>query len=191
MNWIQDVWKEILSVLCSWPQINTWTITQTKAEPESYTSGESGFESAEESLAPETTGQKESLSLWTKSVEEEPYLETKTTDDPSVSLSFWTEPRPPLNLYSPIENLFASLLDLNQPLLQQNPPNIMATTPTTNGSKELNLNKPDTFNKDQEKFRKLLQHVKHQEKPRLLILHHRSKNGLKRAQSCTIMHKYT
>jgi hypothetical protein len=52
-----------------------------KADPETVTSGESGFESAEESLAPKTN-------------------------------KLWTKPRPP-NLFTLIENLFASIIDLN------------------------------------------------------------------------------
>jgi hypothetical protein len=52
------------------------------------TSGESGFKSAEESLALKTEGQRESPDLQTKPVEEEPHLETKTKDDPLSYLSF-------------------------------------------------------------------------------------------------------
>jgi hypothetical protein len=61
------------------------------------------------------------------------------------------------NPYMPIKNLFASIIDLNRPLPQQNPLNTMAQP--ANGLKELNLNKPDTFNGDWEKFRKFLQDV--------------------------------
>jgi hypothetical protein len=76
-------------------------LPERKAESETYISGESSFKTAEESLAPEMTGEKESLSPQTESVEEESYLETETTDNPLASSSFWTKLRPPLNPYLP------------------------------------------------------------------------------------------
>jgi hypothetical protein len=134
------------------------TSPKQKADPETVTSEESGFESAEESLAPKTKGWRESPDPQTKLVEEEPHLGTETNDDPLAYSSFWTKPRPPQNPYTPIKNLFASIIDLNQPQTQQIPPN--TTAQPTNGLKELNLNKPNTFDRDQEKFRKFLQNVK-------------------------------
>jgi hypothetical protein len=62
-----------------------------------------------------------------------------------------------MNLYTPIKDLFASIIDLNWPLPQQNPSNTMAQP--ANRSKKLNLNKPETFDGDREKFRKFLQDV--------------------------------
>jgi Domain of unknown function (DUF4939) len=53
--------------------------------------------------------------------------------------------------------MFASIINLNQSQTQQILLNTMAQP--ANSSKELNLNKPDTFDGDQEKFRKFLQDV--------------------------------
>jgi hypothetical protein len=103
---------------------------EQKADPETVTSGESGFESAEESLTLETKERRESPDSWTELVEGEPHLGTETKEtkeDPLSYSSFWTEPRPP-NPFTPIKNLFASIIDLNQPQTQpqQNSINVMA-----------------------------------------------------------------
>ena len=93
-------------------------------------------------------------------IEEEPYQETKTELNPLASSTFlrgelWTEPRPPI---SPIENLFSQLLQYQQTNPNTTNTNTMAT-PTSNGTKEIALNKPDSFNGDREKFKEFLQSV--------------------------------
>jgi hypothetical protein len=80
-------------------------------------------------------------------VEGEPHLGTETKDDPLSYSSFWTELRPP-NPFTLIKNLFASIINLNRPQTQQIPSNTMAQPQPTNSSKELNLNRPDTFDGD-------------------------------------------
>jgi hypothetical protein len=112
------------------------TSPEQKADPETVTSGESGFEIAEKSLALKTEGQRESPDPQTKLVERGPHLGTKTKDDPLSYSSFWTKPRPP-NPFTLIKNLFASIIDLNRPQTQQISLSTMAQPQTTNGSREL------------------------------------------------------
>jgi Ty3 transposon capsid-like protein len=64
--------------------------------------------------------------------------------------------RPDLQTLSPIKNLFASIIDLNRSMSLRT---ITMAQPIPNGSKELDLNKPDTFNGDREGFKKFLQDV--------------------------------
>jgi hypothetical protein len=61
--------------------------------------------------------------------------------DPLVELSYFTKPRLNQPLYSPIENLFSTIQTFNQPL----PIQMITMAQPTNGPKELNLNKPETF----------------------------------------------
>jgi hypothetical protein len=56
------------------------TSPEQKADPETVTSGESGFESAEESLALKTKVRRESPDPWTGLVEGEPHLGTETEE---------------------------------------------------------------------------------------------------------------
>ena len=85
-------------------------------------------------------------------MEETPHSEHETESDenPLVSSEYFTEPRP-AQPASPIENLFSALLDFNQPL------STMATT--TPAPKEINLNKPETFDGNRDKFKKFMQDV--------------------------------
>jgi hypothetical protein len=64
--------------------------------------------------------------------------------DPLVESSHFTEPRPNQPLYSPIENLFSAIQTFNQSLPIQT---ITMAQPaqSTNGTKELNLNKLEAF----------------------------------------------
>jgi hypothetical protein len=79
--------------------------------------------------------------------------------DPLVESSYFTEPRPNQPLYSPIENLFSAIQTFNQPLPIQT---ITMAQPalSTNGAKELNLNKPEAFDGNQNNFKDFLQNVK-------------------------------
>jgi hypothetical protein len=82
-------------------------------------------------------------------VEETPHYllakpELGTNFNPLAESSYWTEPRPNQPLYSPFENLFNAIQNFNQPLPIHT---ITMAQPvqTTNGTKELNLNKPEVF----------------------------------------------
>jgi Domain of unknown function (DUF4939) len=135
------------------------------------TSGESDFESAKgspaleptgrlrESPAPEPTrrlidviGGPPQVDIERAALVEEPthYLLKNPEDeldlDPLVESSYFTEPRPDQPLYSPFEN----------PLPIQT---ITMAQPTTNGAKELNLNKPETFDGNRNNFKDFLQTV--------------------------------
>ena len=132
-----------------------------RSDPAASVSGESNFESAEEEpRCLERTGQEENPNLEERTIEEEPYQETKTELDPLASSTFlqgelWTEPRPPI---SPIENLFSQLLQYQQ--MNPNTTNINTmATPTSNGTKEIALKKPNAFNGDRENFKEFLQSV--------------------------------
>ena len=112
-----------------------------RSDPATSISGESNFDSAEE----------------------EPYQKTdiETELDPLASSTFlrgelWTEPRPPI---SPINNLFAQLLQYQQANPNPTNTNTNMATPISNGAKEIALNKPNSFNGDREKFREFLQSV--------------------------------
>jgi Domain of unknown function (DUF4939) len=153
------------------------------------TSGESDFESAKGSPALKPTGLRESPAYKRTGLEEElnpliesldegwprydikpkraalaeeptHYLLADPEDeldlDPLVESSYFTEPRPNQPLYSPIENLFSAIQTFNQPL----PIHTITMAQTTNRTKELNLNKPETFNGNWNNFKDFLQTVK-------------------------------
>jgi Domain of unknown function (DUF4939) len=152
------------------------------------TSGESDFESAKGSPALEPTGLRESPAYERTGLErelnpliesldegrprydteperatlvEEPthYLLKNPEDeldlDPLVESSYFTEPRPDRPPYSPIENLFSAIQTFNRPL----PIHTITMAQPTNGSKELNLNKPDNFDGNRNNFKDFLQTV--------------------------------
>jgi Domain of unknown function (DUF4939) len=152
------------------------TSPEQKANPETLTSGNSNFESAKESSALKLTEQRKSPDLQIELVKEKPYLGTKWTRTKQTELieggpqfkfeetnkllaesSYWTEPRPE-QPYSPIKNLFASILDLNWSTSINTV--TMAQPIPINSSKELNLNKPNTFDGNRKGFKKFLQDVK-------------------------------
>jgi hypothetical protein len=123
-----------------------------KPNPEVVTSGKSDFESATgESPAPEPTRrlidvigrppQVDTEQTRTKFAE---YLEGGPQDEteehnPLVESSYFTEPRPNPP-YSPLKNLFSAIQQHNQPVIQT-----LTMAQPVNGSKELNLNKPEPF----------------------------------------------
>jgi hypothetical protein len=138
------------------------------------TSGNSDFESAKESPELKLTGQRKSPDPWIYLVAEKPYLGTEQTRTKQTELieggpqfefeetdkllaesSYWTKPQPE-QPYFPIENLFASIIKLNW----STSVNTITMARPANGLKELNLNKPDTFDGNREGFRKFLQDVK-------------------------------
>jgi hypothetical protein len=116
------------------------------------TSGESDFESATgESPTPEPARklidviggppQVDTEQTRTKFAE---YLEGGPQDkikehNPLVKSSYFTEPRPNPP-YSPLKNLFSTIQRHNQPIVQT-----LTMAQPVNGSKELNLNKPEPF----------------------------------------------
>jgi hypothetical protein len=72
------------------------------------------------------------------------YLEGGPQDDfeehnPLVESSYFTKPRPDPP-YSPLKNLFSAIQRHNQPIIQT-----LTMAQPVNGSKELNLNKPEPF----------------------------------------------
>jgi Ty3 transposon capsid-like protein len=142
---------------------------EQKLNPEVVTSGESNFESATGSLAPEPTrrlfdiieGGPQVITERTKQTEQTKfveYLEGGPQDDieehdPLVKSSYFTEPQPNPP-YSPLENLFSAIQRHNQPIVQT-----LTMAQPTNGSKELNLNKPEPFDGNRDNFKKFLQNV--------------------------------
>jgi hypothetical protein len=140
---------------------------EQEPDPETLTSGDSDFESAP-ALKP--TGQRKSPDPRNSLIVEKPYLGTKQTQTKQTELieggpqfefeetdellaksSYWTGPQPE-QPYSPIENLFASIINLNQ----STSVNTITMAQPANGPKELNLNKPNTFNGNREGFQKFL-----------------------------------
>jgi Zinc knuckle len=134
---------------------------ERKPNPETLTSGDSNFESATESPAPKLTRR------LIDTIEGGPQVETEQIKffgggpqdnfeeyHPLVESSHFTEPRPNPP-YSPIENLFSTIQKHNQPI------NLHTTTMAqpVNGTKELNLNKPEAFNGNWDGFKKFLQNV--------------------------------
>jgi hypothetical protein len=99
--------------------------SEQKVDPEP-TSGESDFESVPEGHTPER-------------IVEEHHIETN--DPLSASVTFrgtiYAEPRPEPPPHTPLDNLIDQIFNLNR---------INMTTPTP--TKEVNLNKPETFNGD-------------------------------------------
>jgi Domain of unknown function (DUF4939) len=163
--------------------------SERKLNPEVVTSGESDFESAKGSPTLEPTGLRESpateqtrlkleLHLLIKSLDEgRPRYNTKPEqaalverlphylldepepeDDsnPLASSSHWIEPHPN-QPYSPIENLFTAIQNFNQPIYTIT---MAQPAPSTNGMKELNLNKPEVFDGNRNNFKDFLQNVK-------------------------------
>jgi hypothetical protein len=137
-----------------------------KPNPEPLTSGDSDFESATGSLAPKPTRR------LINTIEGGPQVETKRTERTKfveyleggpqdnfeehnllVESSYFTEPRPDPP-YSPLENLFSTIQRHNQPIIQT-----LTMAQPVNGSKELNLNKPEPFDGNWDSFKKFLQNV--------------------------------
>jgi Domain of unknown function (DUF4939) len=83
-------------------------------------------------------------------------LEDELDLDPLVESSYFTEPCPNQPPYSPIENLFSAIQTFNRPL----PIHTLTMAQPTNGPKELNLNKPETFDGNRNNFKDFLQTVK-------------------------------
>ena len=135
-----------------------------RSNPATSISGELNFDSAkEEPRCLEWTKWEEDPHLTEQMIEEEPYQETdiETEIDPLGSSTFprgelWTEPRPPISL---IKNLFSQLLQNQQTNLNTTNINTNMAAPTSNGAKEIALNKPNSFNGDREKFKEFLQSV--------------------------------
>jgi Domain of unknown function (DUF4939) len=142
---------------------------ERKSNPETLTSGDSDFESATGSPAPELTrnlintieGGPQVETEWTRTeqvelIEGGPQIdfEEEETHDLLVESSYFTEPQPN-PLYSPIENLFSAIQKHNQPIT------LHTTTiaQPVNGTKELNLNKPEAFNGNWDGFKEFLQNV--------------------------------
>jgi hypothetical protein len=130
------------------------------------TSGESDFESATGSPAPEPTrrlfniieGGPQVVTERTEQTESVEYLGGGPQDDikehdPLVESSYFTEPRPDPP-YSPLENLSSAIQRHNQPVVQK-----LTMAQPTNGSKELNLNKPEPFDGNRDNFKQFLQNV--------------------------------
>jgi hypothetical protein len=138
---------------------------ERKLNPEVVTSGESDFESATESPAPEPTRRLIDV------IEGPPQVETEQTqtkqakffeggpqDDLEehnslVKSSYFTEPRPEPP-YSPLENLFSAIQRYNQPVVQT-----LTMAQPTNRSKELNLNKPEPFDRNRDNFKRMLRYT--------------------------------
>jgi Ty3 transposon capsid-like protein len=136
---------------------------EQKLNPEPLTSGDSDFESATGSPAPKPTrrfintieGGPQVETEWTEFVE---YLEGGPQDDfkehnPLVESSYFTKPRPNPP-YPPLKNLFSAIQRHNQPIVQT-----ITMAQPANGSKELNLNKPEPFDGNWDGFKKFLQNV--------------------------------
>jgi Domain of unknown function (DUF4939) len=137
---------------------------EQKPNPETLTSGDSNFESATGSLAHKPTSfidtieggpQVETEQIRTKLVK---YLEGGPQDDFEeynllVKSSYFTEPQPDPP-YSPLKNLFSAIQRRNQPIVQT-----LTMAQPANGSKELNLNKPEAFDGNQDNFKQFLQNV--------------------------------
>jgi hypothetical protein len=127
---------------------------ERKPKPEPLTSGESNFESATGSPAPEQTRNLIDM------IEGGPQVKTKQTRTEQIEFfeggpqedfeehnllvesSYFTEPRPDPP-YSPLKNLFSAIQRHNQPIVQT-----LTMAQPANGSKELNLNKPEAFNRN-------------------------------------------
>jgi hypothetical protein len=127
---------------------------EQKPNPEVVTSGDSDFESATgESPAHKLTsfidvikglpqvGTKRTRTEQAKFFEGGPQ-DNLEEHNPLVESSYFTEPQPDPP-YSPLENLFSAIQRHNQPVVQT-----LTMAQPANGSKELNLNKPEPFNGD-------------------------------------------
>jgi Retrotransposon gag protein len=134
---------------------------ERKPDPETLNSGDSDFESATGSLAPKPTRR------LINTIEGGPQVKTEQIKffgggpqdnfeehHPLVESSYFTEPQPNPP-YSPIKNLFSAIQKHNQPIT------LHTTTMAqpANGTKELNLNKPEAFDGNRDGFKKFLQNV--------------------------------
>jgi hypothetical protein len=137
---------------------------ERKPNPEVVTSGDSDFESATGSPAHEPTsfidaieGGPQVETEWTRT-EQAKFFEGGPQDNfeenPLVESSYFTKPRPD-QPYSPIENLVSAIRTFNQPL----PIQMITMAQPTNGTKELNLNKPEAFDGNWNNFKDFLQNV--------------------------------
>jgi hypothetical protein len=139
-----------------------------KPNPEPLTSGDSDFESATGSPAPEPTRNlidtieggpqvktERTRTEQIKLIERGPQLDLEEEHSLLVESSYFTKPQPNPP-YSPIKNLFSAIQKHNQPIT------LHTTTmaQTVNGTKELNLNKPEAFNGNRDGFKEFLQNVK-------------------------------
>jgi hypothetical protein len=101
---------------------------ERKPNPETLTSGDSDFESATESLAPEPTRRlintieggpqvkpEQTRAEQIKLIEGGPQLDFEEEHDLLVKSSYFTKPRPNPP-YSPIENFFSAIQKHNQPI---------------------------------------------------------------------------
>jgi hypothetical protein len=142
---------------------------ERKPNPDIATSGKSDFESAKGSPTHEPTRRLIDIIEGGPRVETEQteqtkfveYLEGGPQDDfeehnPLVESSYFTGPQPDPP-YSPLKNLFSAIQQFNQPVVQT----ITMAQPvqSTNGSKELNLNKPKAFDGNRDGFKRFLQNI--------------------------------
>jgi Ty3 transposon capsid-like protein len=135
---------------------------EQKPNPEPLTSGDSDFESATGSPAPKPTRRLTDMIEGGPQVETEqieffgrgPQLDFEEEHNLLVKSSYFTEPQPNPP-YSLIENLFSTIQKHNQPIT------LHTTTMAqpVNGTKELNLNKPEAFDGNRDGFKKFLQNV--------------------------------
>jgi hypothetical protein len=123
-----------------------------KPNPETLTSGDSDFESATGSPAPEPTRRlidtieggpqvetKQTRTKQIKLIEGGPQLDFEEEHNSLVESSYFTEPQPNPP-YSPIKNLVTAIQRYNQPITHT-----LTMAQPINGTKELNLNKPEAF----------------------------------------------
>jgi hypothetical protein len=89
------------------------TSPKQKPNPETLTSGDSNFESARESPDLELVEGKPHLETkQTELIKEGPQFKFEETKEPLAKSGYWTEPQPE-QPYSPIKNLFSSIINLN------------------------------------------------------------------------------
>jgi hypothetical protein len=136
-----------------------------KPNPETLTSADSDFESATGSPAPEPTrrliklieGGPQVKNEWTWTEQIKPIEEGPQDDfeehNPLVESSYFTEPRPDPP-HSPIENLVTAIRRHNQPITHTR-----TMAQPVNRTKELNLNKPEAFDRNRDGFKKFLQNI--------------------------------
>jgi hypothetical protein len=140
-----------------------------KLNPEPLTSGDSDFESATGSPAPEPTRNlidtikggpqvktERTQTKQIKLIEGGPQLNFEEEHNPLVKSSYFTEPQPNPP-YLPIKNLFTAIQRHNQPITLHAP----TMAQPINGTKELNLNKPEAFDGNQDSFKKFLQMLRY------------------------------
>jgi hypothetical protein len=138
---------------------------EQQPNPEPLTSGDSDFESATGTPAPKPTRKiiniieggpqvetEQTRTKQIKLIEGGPQFGFEEEHDLLVGSSYFTKPQPDPP-YSPIENLFSAIQKHNQPIT------LRTTTMAqpVNGTKELNLNKPEAFDRNRDGFKKFLQ----------------------------------